>query len=160
MYKTKNDLPEQVRTKVTELLNARLADSIDLQTQMKQAHWNVKGPNFIALHKLFDELRDEVDEAVDDIADRVTALGGVAEGTIQAVGTASSLPAYPLLLAAGRAHVQALATAVAAVGKAVRTAIERSNELGDADTADLFTQISRTLDKYLWFLEAHLQADT
>jgi starvation-inducible DNA-binding protein len=159
-FPTRIDLPEKVRTPVIALLNERLAETIDLALQVKQAHWNVKGPNFIALHKLFDELRDEVDEAVDTIAERATALGGVAEGTIQAVGTASSLPAYPLLLAAGRAHVQALSTAVAAVGKATRTAIERSNELGDADTADLFTQISRTLDKYLWFLEAHLQADT
>jgi starvation-inducible DNA-binding protein len=159
LFTTRIDLPEKVRTPVIGLLNERLAETIDLALQVKQAHWNVKGPNFIGLHKLFDELRDEVDEAVDDIAERIAALGGVAEGTIQAVGTASKLSAYPLKLTTGHAHVEALASAVAAVGKSIRAAIDRSDELKDASTSDLFTQISRTLDKYLWFLEAHLQAD-
>ena len=158
MFKTKNDIPEATRVKAVELLNARLADCIDLQTQTKQAHWNVKGPSFIALHELFDDFYEHVTEYVDLTAERITTLGGVAEGTIQAVSGRSKLPAYPLTISEGLAHVDALATAFAAFGKATRAAIDRSNELGDADAADIFTEISRGIDKDLWFLEAHLQA--
>lgn len=130
-----------------------------MRGSIKQAHWNVKGPNFIALHKLFDEFSDEVGEHVDTTAERVTALGGIAEGTLQAVSKRTSLAAYSLTLTEGRGHVDALATAIAAVGKAVRLAIDESASLGDADTADLFTGVSRDLDKQLWFLESHLQAE-
>jgi starvation-inducible DNA-binding protein len=159
MFTTKNDLPQAARTKVIELLNARLADSIDLQTQMKQAHWNVKGPNFIGLHELFDKINEDVEDYVDDIAERATALGGVVEGTARMVAERSQLPEYPLKIADGRKHVEAVATALAAFGKVARKAIDQSNELQDADTADLFTQISRGVDKYLWFVEAHIQAE-
>ncbi len=159
MYPTKNDLPESSRTKLADLLNARLADAIDLQTQCKQAHWNVKGPNFIALHKLFDEVNGEVEEYVDTIAERVVQLGGRAEGTARSVAKRSSLAEYASKTDSGRDHVEALSTALAAFGKAARHAIEQSNELKDADTADLFTEVSRGVDKWLWFVEAHLQAD-
>jgi starvation-inducible DNA-binding protein len=159
MFKTKIDLPETVRVKVIELLNARLADCKDLQTQTKQAHWNVKGPNFIGLHELFDKINEEIDEYVDEIAERAVQLGGVAEGTARAVAKRSTLPEYPLNIADGRAHVDALSSALAAFGKVARKAIDESNDFGDLDTADLFTEVSRGIDKWLWFVEAHLQAE-
>ena len=159
MFKTKNDLSEATRVKAIELLNARLADCKDLQTQIKQAHWNVKGPNFIALHELFDKINDDVEEYVDDIAERAVQLGGVAEGTARMVAKRSSLSEYPADTVDGRSHVDALSSALAAFGTAARKAIDQANELGDLDTADLFTEISRGIDKWLWFVEAHLQAE-
>jgi starvation-inducible DNA-binding protein len=159
VFKTKNDLPEGTRAKVVELLNARLADCIDLQTQTKQAHWNVKGPNFIALHELFDKVNEAVEDYVDDIAERAVQLGGVAEGTARMVAKRSALAEYPAKAVDGRSHVEALSSALAAFGKAARQAIEQANELGDPDTADLFTEVSRGIDKWLWFVEAHLQAE-
>jgi starvation-inducible DNA-binding protein len=158
MYPTKNDLPEAVRTKLVDLLNARLADAIDLQTQCKQAHWNVKGPDFIALHKLFDEVNEAIEEYVDLIAERAVQLGGVADGTARIVAKRSSLPEYAAKEGDGRAHVEALSAVLSAFGKVVRAEIDRCNELSDADTADLFTEVSRGIDKWLWFVEAHLQA--
>ena len=159
MYPTKNDISESTRSKMVELLNARLADAIDLQTQCKQAHWNVKGPDFIALHELFDKVNEAVEEYVDDIAERAVQLGGVAEGTARSVATRSTLHEYAAKTGAGRDHVEALSTALAAFGKPIREAIEKSSEIGDADTADLFTEVSRGVDKWLWFVEAHLQAE-
>src|SRR5436309_12269832 len=131
MFKTKNDLSEATRVKAAELLNARLADCIDLQTQTKQAHWNIKGPNFIALHELFDKINEEVEDYVDDIAERAVQLGGVAEGTARTVAKRSSLAEYPANAVDGRSHVEALASALAAFGKAARKAIEEANELRD-----------------------------
>jgi starvation-inducible DNA-binding protein len=159
MFKTKNDLPENVRTKIIELLNHRLADCLDLQLNTKQAHWNVKGPNFIALHKLFDETYENITEFTDEIAERIIQLGGVAEGDSRTVAKRSTLKEYPLSLSSGRDHVDYLSNSLATFGKSVRAAIDLSTELRDADTADLFTGISRGVDKYLWFVEAHLQAD-
>ena len=159
MFKTKNDIPEATRVKVVELLNARLADCIDLQTQTKQAHWNVKGPNFIALHELFDQINEAVEDYVDDIAERAVQLGGIAEGTARTVAKRSSLDEYPAKAVDGRSHVEALSSALAAFGAAARKGIDQANELGDLDTADLFTEISRGIDKWLWFVEAHLQAE-
>jgi starvation-inducible DNA-binding protein len=159
MFKTKNDLSETIRGKVIELLNARLADAIDLQTQTKQAHWNVKGPNFIALHELFDKVNEEVEDYVDEIAERVVQLGGVAEGTARIAAKRSSLSEYPANTVDGRSHVEALSSALAAFGKAARKGIDQADELGDMDTADIFTEISRGVDKWLWFVEAHLQAE-
>ena len=159
MFKTKNDLSEGVRSKVIELLNARLADAIDLQTQTKQAHWNVKGPDFIALHELFDKINEDVEDYVDVIAERTVQLGGVAEGTARMAAKRSSLGEYPANTVDGRSHVDALSSALAAFGKSARKAITLSNELGDLDTADLFTEISRGTDKWLWFVEAHLQTE-
>jgi starvation-inducible DNA-binding protein len=159
MFKTKNDLAEGTRIKAIELLNARLADCKDLQTQAKQAHWNVKGPSFIALHELFDKVNADVEEYVDEIAERAVQLGGVAEGTARTVAKRSSLPEYPANTVDGRAHVDALSSALAAFGKSARKAIEVANDLGDLDTADLFTEVSRGVDKWLWFVEAHLQAE-
>jgi starvation-inducible DNA-binding protein len=159
MNPTKNDLSDNKRVPLVKLLNERLAELIDLGLQAKQAHWNVKGPTFIALHELFDSVAEETEEYIDTVAERITALGGIAEGTLAAVSQRTKLPAYSLKITAGRDHVDALSTAIATVGKSVRAAIDQSNELGDADTADLFTGISRDLDKKLWFVEAHLQGD-
>ncbi|MCE9530094.1 MAG: DNA starvation/stationary phase protection protein Dps [Planctomycetes bacterium] len=158
MFSTRIDVPTEQRKPLIELLNNRLADMIDLHLQAKQAHWNVKGPSFIALHELFDDIAGEADEHADTIAERVTAVGGEAEGTLAVVAKRSKLKAYPLTIKTGLEHVEALADAMAAVGKAIRAAIGQSDEIGDADTADLFTGISRDLDKKLWFVEAHLQA--
>jgi starvation-inducible DNA-binding protein len=158
LYATKNDLPEAARLDGVRLLNHRLADCIDLQTQCKQAHWNVKGPTFIALHKLFDEVNEEVEEYVDLLAERVVQLGGVAEGTVGVVARRSTLPDYPLTLTTGPEHVGALSDALAGFGRSVRIGIEEMNELEDADSADILTEISRGMDKWLWFVEAHQQA--
>ncbi|MDB5389814.1 MAG: hypothetical protein JWM11_5460 [Planctomycetaceae bacterium] len=154
MYQTKNDLAESIRANAIVLLNSRLADCVDLQTQTKQAHWNVKGLNFIALHKLFDEINESVEDYVDDIAERVVQLGGVAEGTARVVATRSSMPEY---VVDSSGHVDALSSALAVFGKRAREAIGWANEIGDLDTADLFTEVSRGIDKWLWFVEAHLQ---
>jgi len=158
MFDTKNDLPVNTRTKVIELLNARLADAIDLGAQTKHAHWNVKGPNFIALHELFDKVAEHVEDYVDTIAERVTSLGGTARGTLAAVVRATSLKGYPEDISEGLAHVEALSTVLADFGRKVRAGIDEAARLGDADSSDLFTQISRETDKDLWFLEAHLHA--
>lgn len=160
MYKTKNDVPEKVRTQVSAILQARLADSIDLMQQAKQAHWNVKGPNFIALHELFDKISEDTEEYVDSIAERIVQYGGVAEGTIRVASQKSSLKEYPLTLSTGKEHAAALSNALAAYGELIRKAIAQTAELSDADTSDLFTEISREVDKYLWFVEAHIQAET
>ncbi len=157
LHPTKNDLSETVRMKIVDLLNARLADAIDLQTQTKQAHWNVKGPNFYGLHLLFDAINAAVQEYVDELAERAVELGGVAEGTARQVAVRSTLEEYPIKIAAWQDHVNALSTALASFGKGVRNAIDESDEIGDADTADLFTEISRGIDKWLWMVEAHLQ---
>ena len=156
MYQTKNDLPAHTRAEVIEILNARLADSIDLMHQAKQALWNVKGRSFIALHKLFDEVVDAAEDAMDLLAERVVQLGGTAEGTIQVATTRTGLKAYPLTRAEEREHVEMLASALAAYGMSIRRAIEETDALGDKDTADICTEISRGVDKYLWFVEAHL----
>jgi len=158
MFDTRNDLPLGTRTKIVKLLNERLADAIDLGTQVKHAHWNVKGPHFIALHEQFDKIAENVEEHIDTLAERATALGGIAHGTLAAVARATSLKPYPQNINEGVAHVKALAAALGTFGARVRAAIDDSTALKDADSADLFTGISREVDKDLWFLEAHLHA--
>jgi starvation-inducible DNA-binding protein len=160
LFPTKNDIPADARARIADLLNRRLADCIDLQTQCKQAHWNVKGPSFIGLHKLFDDINTDVEEYVDLLAERVVQLGGVAEGTARCAAERSSLPEYPLEINLGRDHVDALSTALAAFGRGCREGIEQLDQLGDADGADILTEISRGVDKWLWFVEAHQQADS
>lgn len=158
MYETENDIPLQRRIEINALLNQRLADAVDLQLQMKQAHWNVKGPSFIGLHELFDKLDEAVESYVDTIAERITQLGGIAEGTVRVSAGRSRLEEYPLTIADGMAHVAAVAKALATFGRDVRASIDQANDLEDADTADLFTEVSRGIDKWLWFVEAHSQA--
>lgn len=158
MHKTKIDLSKETREKLVDILNSRLADAIDLQTQAKQAHWNVKGMSFIGLHELFDQVATHVEDYVDSIAERVTALGGTAMGTARVVAEKSSLQEYPHEITDGADHVDALSTALADFGKNVRKNIDDADELEDQDTADLFTEISRGIDKDLWFVEAHIQS--
>jgi starvation-inducible DNA-binding protein len=159
MHTTRNDLPEKARRRIAELLSARLADAIDLKLQVKHAHWNVKGPQFIALHGLFDQLASDLDSPADDMAERITALGGTPDGTLAGIARHTSLDAYPAELNAGSEHLEALENAFAGFGKRVRKAIGEADKLGDEGTADLFTGISRQADKQLWLLEAHLQAE-
>jgi starvation-inducible DNA-binding protein len=157
-YETENDLPKGSRTELIALINQRLADAIDLQAQLKQAHWNVKGPHFIGLHELFDKIAEEVESYVDVIAERAVQLGGIAQGTVRVVASRSRLDEYPLDIADGSAHVEAVARALSTFGREARMTIEETGALDDADTADIFTEISRSIDKWLWFVEAHTQA--
>ncbi len=157
MHSTKIDINKETREKIIGLLNDRLADSIDLKSQAKQAHWNVKGMSFIALHELFDQVATEVENYTDTIAERVTILGGTAEGTVRVSAAKSSLNQYPMEISEGRDHVDALSTALADFGKRVRKNIDEADEAGDMDTADVFTEVSRGIDKLLWFVEAHIQ---
>lgn len=160
MYKTVNDIPLDERIELKTLMNLRLASAIDLQLQMKQAHWNVKGPSFIGLHKLFDEIDEAVESYVDSIAERIVQLGGIAEGTVRVTASRSQLDDYPLTISDGMAHVHAVAKALSTFGREARTTITEAEKLNDADTADLFTEVSRGIDKWLWFVEAHSQATT
>lgn len=160
LYPTKNDLPEESRINVIGLLNQRLADCIDLQTQCKQAHWNVKGPNFIALHKLFDEINEAVEAYVDLLAERIVQLGGIAVGTARSVADRTSLLDYPLTLSSGAQHVAALSDALAQFGRTARMGIEEMDELEDSVSADILTEIARGVDQWLWFVEAHQQGET
>jgi starvation-inducible DNA-binding protein len=157
-YETENDISLDRRTELNALMNQRLASAVDLQMQMKQAHWNVKGPSFIGLHELFDKVDEAVESYVDMIAERIVQLGGVAEGTVRIAAGRSRLAEYPLQIADGMAHVEAVARALSTFGQEARGTINQADELDDADTADLFTEVSRGIDKWLWFVEAHSQA--
>lgn len=158
MHNTKIDISKDKRGKLVAILNQRLADAFDLRSQAKQAHWNVKGMNFIALHELFDRVATELEPMVDDIAERITTLGGTAVGTVRSAAQTSSLSEYPLEITDGADHVDALSTVLADFGKKVRADIDETADIGDADTADLFTGVSRSIDKLLWFVEAHRQS--
>jgi starvation-inducible DNA-binding protein len=158
MYQTENDIPQKRRAELNMLMNQRLADAVDLQAQMKQAHWNVKGPNFIGLHELFDKIYEAIGSYVDLIAERIVQLGGIAEGTVRIAARRSRLEEYPLAIAEGTRHVEAVARALSTFGRDIRNTISEADELDDADTADIFTEISRGIDKWLWFVEAHNQA--
>jgi starvation-inducible DNA-binding protein len=158
VYETENDLPKNTRAEVLAIINQRLADIIDLQAQLKQAHWNVKGPHFIGLHELFDKIAEEVESYVDVIAERIVQLGGIAEGTVRVAASRSRLEEYPLDIADGVAHVEAVARALSTFGREARATIEEVEALDDADTVDIFTEVSRGIDKWLWFVEAHIQA--
>jgi starvation-inducible DNA-binding protein len=157
-FPTRVGLASDVRQHMVELLNAHLADTFDLYTQSKQAHWNLKGMHFIALHKLFDDLAENLEDTGDMIAERVTALGGMAMGTARMAAANSRLPEMPLDLVDGKDYVIALADRFGQYGNSIRAAIDTATNGGDLTTADLFTEISRDVDKHLYFLEAHLQA--
>ncbi|MGA2487049.1 MAG: DNA starvation/stationary phase protection protein Dps [Roseiarcus sp.] len=156
MHPTHNTLSENVRTQSVELLNRHLAAAIDLHGQLKQAHWNVRGPSFIGVHELFDKVAGEADSYSDLIAERAAGLGGVAEGTVQVAAERSFLIPYPLRIADENQHIFAVAATLAAFGQSARDAIRQSETLGDADTADLFTEVSRGVDQQLWLVESHV----
>jgi starvation-inducible DNA-binding protein len=160
MFSTRNDLTREVRVEMISLLNQQLADTFDLYSQTKQAHWNVKGVQFFQLHELFDKLAAEVLGYVDSIAERATSLGGLALGTVRMSAGNSQLPECELHVTDSLPTVEAIAERYAALAASTRQAIESADSRGDADTADLLTEVSRGLDKSLWFLEAHLQTQT
>jgi len=157
-FSTRVDIADSSRDELVEVLNARLADTFDLYSQLKQAHWNVKGSDFIQLHELYDTIAESVLEYVDTIAERATALGGLALGTARMAAAASTLDEYPADAVAGMDTVAAIADRLGVYGASVRAAIEAALELDDQDTADLFIEVSRAIDKHLWFVEAHQQA--
>ena len=159
VLKTRIDLAEPARRTLIELLNQQLANLADLFSQTKHAHWNVKGPQFWSLHKLFDELAGHVVEFADEVAERATALGGVANGTARMVVASTQLSEFPAGVSAGVEVVKALADAFGTTSNAIRHAIDAADKLGDAGTADLFTQIARDLDEALYFLESHLNGE-
>jgi len=156
--KTSIDIPAQQREQLITLLNQQLADTFDLMSQTKQAHWNVKGPNFYQLHELFDEQAALLIPHIDAIAERATALGGLATGTVRMASSSSRLPELPLEVTNDMELVSCMVERYANLAASTREAVETAEELGDAAAADIFTDITRDLDKQLWFLEAHLQA--
>lgn len=157
MVRSSNDLPEEARKEVVMLCNEALANLFDLFSQTKQAHWNVKGPQFYMLHELYDELAAQLLGHIDTVAERATALGGAATGTVRMAADASSLPEFSDGPIGSRESVEALCERYAAAAKLVRESIDKAEEQEDMDTADVFTEVSRDLDKDLWFLEAHIQ---
>jgi starvation-inducible DNA-binding protein len=154
-HNTRNDLKSNTKAIVVALLNARLADAIDLALMTKQAHWNLRGRHFIAVHEMLDGFRIEIDGHADILAERIVQLGGIALGTTQTVARGSKLTAYPTDLVSVEHHVAALGERYGDLANATRAAIGVAAEAGDAGTADILTVFSRSLDKALWFLEAH-----
>lgn len=157
MHQTKVTIPEKDRIELIEMLNTSLASTADLYAQLKQAHWNVKGPEFIALHKLFDELAEQIEEQVDIVAERITSLGGTALGTVQAIVKGSALREYPIDIFSMKDHIENLTHNIALLGKLSRKNITLTEKLGDLGTNDIYIEFVRLLDKALWFLEAHVQ---
>lgn len=157
LHPTSIDIAEDVREISIEHLQQSVSDLLDLYSHFKQAHWNIKGPNFIGLHELFDTIAAEIIDHIDTVAERIAQLGGQVRGTVKSSGSDSQLPDYPLDAVKEKDHLKALVASVATAAKAAREAIDKTDEAGDADTADIFTAVSRSLDMRLWFLEAHLQ---
>lgn len=156
MHPTRIDLPAKVRAKSIATLNAVLADLIDLGLQLKQAHWNIKGPGFHAIHELLDEIHGQVNDHADEVAERAVTLGGQAMGTLRAVAKATTLAKFPEDLNEQTKVLKEVADRLAAAAKTVRAAVDTTDDNGDTGTSDLLTGLSRTLDKNLWFIEAHL----
>lgn len=157
LHTTKNGIPEKVRIELISMLNASLASIIDLYAQLKQAHWNVKGPEFIALHELFDQIAEELEEHIDTVAERAAALGGTVLGTVQEAVKNTALSPYPTHITKAKDHLEHLTHNVAIIGELTREHMDESEELDDMATNDVFIDLSRFLDKNLWFLESHLQ---
>jgi starvation-inducible DNA-binding protein len=156
-FSTQVSLPPEKREQLVEMLNEHLADSFDLMSQTKQAHWNVKGKDFYQLHLLFDEIAEELEGFVDLLAERATSLGGYATGTVRMAAENSALPEYPVDITEGMEHARALVERFGPYANRIRSAVDAAVALGDQSTADLYTEISRAVDKRLWFLEAHIQ---
>ena len=158
LHETRIDIPKEDRIKLIEILNKTLASASVLQVQLKQAHWNIKGKQFIAVHKLLDELAEEIEDQVDVVAERVTSLGGTALGTLQQAVKNTALNEYPVDIFAIEDHIAHLSDNFAILGKLTRQDIKKSDQIGDMATNDLYIDLARVLDKSLWFLEAHLQS--
>ncbi len=157
IFSTRIDIDLAERQPLIDLLNQQLVDTFDMVSLIKQAHWNVKGPQFIALHQLFDDLAAGLTGYVDILAERITALGGWALGTVRMAAKASRLDAYPPGLVADMETVSYLSDQMARLAASTRAAAERAESLRDMGTNDLFIEVVRDLDKWLWFLEAHIQ---
>lgn len=157
MHQTQNGTTSNAKAVSIDLLTKRLADGIDLALCIKEAHWNLKGPSFIGVHLMLDGFRTDLDEWNDSIAERIVQLGGAARGTLQSVAETSALAPYPLDAFTIADHLAALIDRYGAFANAVRQNIDDTDEAGDAETADLFTEVGRGVDKQLWFLEAHVQ---
>ncbi len=160
MPRKKNALPAEQQAKLIELLNRRLADAIDLQLRSRQTYWNVKGPHFMALRELFDKVTGGVEEYANLIAERIVQLGGKAEGTAPTVVERSSLNGYRLSSTDENDHIDTLSTTLTDFARHTRYASAQATELKDADTADIFTEIARGIDKWLWFVETSQQPDS
>ncbi len=160
LYATANDMSQGNRLELCPLINNHLSNAIDLQMQLKHAHWNVKGSNFIALHELFDNIHEVMEDYVDKIAERIVQLGGIAHGTVQSVALSSRLDEYPYAIADGTLHVAAVTVALSTFGSQIRSMINEAVELDDPATVDLFTEVLRGVDKSLWFVEAHQQSNS
>lgn len=158
-FSTKHPMPVDTREKVLEILHKRLYDTIDLQNQIKIAHWNVKGPSFIGLHKLFDEIYTNVIGYVDEIAERITTLGDLTTQTVHEVSKKTSLKPYPTDIINGKDHVEAISNALSIYSKNIREDVKKLGDL-DPRTEDMFIDISQTVEQYLWFVESHAQADS
>lgn len=158
-FRTQVDIPAKKREQLVEMLNQHVADTLDLYSHAKQAHWNLKGKDFFQLHELTDKLASELITVVDDLAERATSLGGYVFGTVRMAAQATELPEYPSDLVDGLDHISALVERVGQYANRIRAAIDASDDLEDKTTADLYTQVSRMIDQQLWFLEAHLQGD-
>lgn len=159
LFKTCIDMAEPTRMQMVELLNSCLVDLADLRTHAKHAHWNVKGLQFRQLHELFEEIAQRLDRQADDIAERITALGGVANGTARHIASSSNLPQYDLDAVTGVEHIRALAKRLALAGGRVRACVAAAHQLGDDATGDVLTEVVRQTDKDLWLLEAHVQGE-
>lgn len=157
LHPTQIDLAVPLRENLVSLLNQTLACSCDLMSQLKQAHWNVKGLQFMQLHQLFDALAEELEAETDMIAERVTTLGGTALGTVRMAAQSSTLPEYPVEISRGEMHLEALIGRLSQYGQHLRTCIQQTDDWGDAGTSDMYTELSRANDKRLWLLEAHVQ---
>ena len=152
---TRNSLAEKRRVQIVGIIQKRLSDSVDLTLQFKHAHWNIKSLNFIAMHELFDRIAEETENYSDLIAERIAQLGGISEGTLQSTAERSSLPEYPLQNVSESEHIQSLSHVLAAYGELIRDNVELATELCDPATADILTEILRSSDKNLWFIESH-----
>lgn len=157
VFQTANFLPAQVRSTSVDVCNQVLADAVVVHAQLKGAHWNVRGPDFYQLHELFDDLAESLEPHADEIAERVTALGGVARGSVRQAAQSSTLPPLPEQAVDGRQLLRHVAQALAAFDATLYQGMETVEQTGDLDTVDLLNEVSRDVSKSLWFVEAHLQ---
>ena len=158
MYPNRIALSDEQKKKVVEAMGPRLAAASDMHSQAKFAHWNVKGDNFYQLHLVFDHVAKTIGKQVDPIAERITQLGGVANGTVRQASCVSNIPEYPVETINGMDHVRALADALGVYCADLREASDKIDEIGDEPTSDFFKQLTVDAEEELYFLESHLEA--